>query len=96
MVPTTQGLVPTTPVFVPRTDAPTTGLSPIQTNQQPEVYLHNLQALLPGLEIPVGAFDQLKSQIFPSNPNITLATMVQIEEAVKSGLKVCETGIGKD
>ena len=55
-----------------------------------EVYL---QALKPGIKIKPGqSFSSLKSEY----SNITLATVQQLEEALKSGLKVCEYGLAID
>ena len=75
--------------IIPRTMSPQT-LAPGPSGQQ-EVYLQALTS-----EIPLNIFDRLKASFFPSNPNITLATVDQINNAMRSGLKVCETGICKD
>ena len=57
----------------------------------PEVYL---QTLRDGLKFTPGDFNEAKKLVFFNNPNITLATKTQINEALDKGLKVCGGGIG--
>ena len=57
-----------------------------------EVYLQSLN----GNMISPGGFEQEKARIFPSNPNITLATVDDIANAKTKGLKVCDSGLALD
>ena len=78
---------PTNPILVPTTLPP----RPI-SNQQSEVYLRPLPD---NLVLPLNQFDQVKRLLFPTDPNITLATVNQINEALAMGLQVCDIGIAK-
>ena len=55
-----------------------------------EVYI---QALYEPIQIPPDKFQTIKRIYFPNNPNITLATVQQIELALNGGLKVCNTAM---
>ena len=60
---------------------------------QKEVYLQSFNMWL---DYPYN-FKEVKRLIFPTNPNITLATLQQVKDAMtKGGLKVCAGALGLD
>ena len=68
--------------------------TPPKTTTAKEVYF---QSFKEGMMLDfAGQFQSVKKLIFPDNPNITLATMQQIKEAVSKGLKICNGGLGLD
>ena len=69
------------------TTLPKTTTPPKTSGLRPEVYLRRL-----GSRILPGQFEGIK-RLFP---NITLATMQQINQALIEGLKVCDNGIAID
>ena len=58
-----------------------------------EVYLQSLNG---GITVAAGKFEGMKAKIFPSNPNISLATVDEIGKAIAKGLKVCAAGLALD
>jgi len=86
-------ITPTQPIITPTQPiiTPTQPIRPLTGRE--EVFL---QILSGGMYIAPGKFQEVKESIFPNNPNITIATIQQIKEALAMGLETCDGGIVMD